>query len=81
MTLTCRYLGPILDKVRAGECFMCFKAPQQQAQPKQQLQPLDEDVAAEASRLNDGNRNILDILEMRRSFMQNHDAHLLMCQV
>ena len=61
-----RYLGPILDKLRAGEC---FRTPlQQQAdQPSQANAPVDEDVAAEASRVNSHNGNITDILELHRS--------------
>ena len=60
-----RYLGPILDKLRAGEC---FRAPlQQQAdQPSQANAPVDEDVAAEASRVNSHNGAITDILELHR---------------
>ena len=61
-----RYLGPILDKLRAGEC---FRAPlQQQAdQPSQANAPVDEDVAAEAARVNSHNGSITDILELHRS--------------
>lgn len=60
--LICRYLGPILDKLRAGEC---FKSPlQQQFQPQHQPQQIDEDVAAEASRMSTHNGNITDILEL-----------------
>ena len=60
--LICRYLGPILDKLRAGEC---FKSPlQQQFQPQHPPQQIDEDVAAEASRMSTHNGNITDILEL-----------------
>ncbi len=62
-----RYLGPILDKLRAGEC---FRAPLQQQpppdQPSQANAPVDEDVAAEASRMNSHNGPITDILELHR---------------
>jgi ATP-binding cassette subfamily A (ABC1) protein 3 len=60
--LICRYLGPILDKFRAGEC---FKSPLQPLfQPQHQPQQIDEDVAAEASRMSTHNGNITDILEL-----------------
>jgi hypothetical protein len=40
---------------------------QAQAQPLQANVQVDEDVAAEVSRLNSHNDNITDILELRRS--------------
>jgi hypothetical protein len=77
----CRYVTPILDKLRAGEC--CKQpgsgvqtvdalgnpiSPQQivQQRQQQQQQQLDEDVAAEASRINARNGNLTDILELHR---------------
>jgi hypothetical protein len=59
------YVTPILDKLRAGDC---FRKPLQQLalQPPQTNAQVDEDVAAEASRVNSHNENITDILELRR---------------
>jgi hypothetical protein len=65
--LHCSYVGPILEKLRAGDCFR--KPLQQQAlQPPHTNAQVDEDVAAEESRVNSLNENITDFLELRRLF-------------
>jgi hypothetical protein len=60
-------LTPILDKIRSGDLFQTARQ-QIQNNPQQPPQQLDEDVAAEAFRINSRNGNIQDILELHRSF-------------
>ena len=91
----CRYVTPILDKLRAGECCKQPESgmqivdahgnpitPQQlrQQQQQQQLQNLDADVAAEASRIKARNGDLTDILELHRSRDIHAHHHIIFHQ-